>query len=109
VPTEPQLVSPEDAAHRVSAGAVLIDVRSQAGREANGSIPGALVTDRDDLDARFGSGGITEPSTPIVVICGSVAGSRPVVEALLGRGYSDVVHVAGGFAAWAGAGLPTAR
>jgi len=109
VPAEPALISPEDAARRVSEGAVLIDVRSQAGREADGSVPGALITDRNDLDARFGPGGITDPDTPVVVICGSVQGSRPVAEALVERGYSDVSHVEGGFPAWAAAGLPTAR
>jgi rhodanese-related sulfurtransferase len=38
--------------------------------------------------------------TPIVVICGSVNGSGPVTQALLKKGFVDVVHVEGGAAAW---------
>ncbi|GAA2394347.1 hypothetical protein GCM10010170_108200 [Dactylosporangium salmoneum] len=102
---EPPLVSPAEAARRVEAGAVLVDVRSAPRRAADGTIPGALIANRDDLGARFG------PDSPhrqasVVVVCGSVDGSRPVAAALIEQGFTDVAHVEGGFAAWAEAGLP---
>lgn len=109
----PTLVTPADAARRVDDGAVLIDVRSAPRRAADGTVPGALVADRTNLAAEFGLDSplrhapVISLDTPIVVVCGSVNGSRPVAEDLIGRGFTNVVHVEGGFAAWAGAGLPT--
>ncbi|WP_432995415.1 rhodanese-like domain-containing protein [Dactylosporangium sp. CA-233914] len=106
------LVPPTDAERRVAAGAVLVDVRSAPRRAADGAIPGAIIADRTNLAEEFGLDSpdrhapITSHETPIVVVCGSVDGSRPVAEALIEQGFTDVVHVEGGFAAWAAAGLP---
>lgn len=103
------LVTPQEAAARVAEGALLIDVRGDAGRAEHGTIPDAVIADRYDLDAALSAGSrsrITRPDSPIVVICGSVRGSGPVAAALLARGFTDVVHVDGGFAAWRDAGLP---
>jgi rhodanese-related sulfurtransferase len=106
------LVAPNEGAARVAAGAVLVDVRSAAGRAAAGTVPGAVVVDRYALHTAFdltSAGvvpGVTSPATPIVVLCGSVRGSGPVAAALLARGFTDVVHVEGGFPAWRDAGLP---
>ncbi|MFD6093571.1 rhodanese-like domain-containing protein [Oerskovia sp. NPDC060338] len=105
---QPLLTPATDAGDRVAAGAFLVDVRSPGGRASAGAIPGATVTDREDLDAIFGS--VAAPAvsldTPIVVVCGSERGSGPVAEALAARGYTNVSHVEGGFPAWRDAGLP---
>lgn len=107
------LVTARDAAARVARGAVLVDVRSEAGRVANGTIPPATVVDRYGLDEAFDLEAATrlapvvDLDTPVVVVCGSVRGSGPVAAALRARGYTDVVHVEGGFDAWREAGLPT--
>lgn len=101
------LVTPQQAADRVARGALLIDVRGDAGRAEHGTIPGAVVADRYHLDATVSPGSRdVQPAAPIVVICGSVRGSGPVAAALLDRGFTDVVHLDGGFAAWRDAGLP---
>lgn len=104
----PALQDPTDAAARVADGALLVDVRSAAGRSATGAIPGARIVDRTDLDAVFGPVGapVISLDTPVVVVCGSESGSGPVAEALAERGYTAVSHVAGGFPAWRSAGLP---
>jgi thiosulfate/3-mercaptopyruvate sulfurtransferase len=102
-PTTPQLVSPVDASKRVADGAVLVDVRSAPRRAADGAIPGAVIADRNDLKAVFG---LVSVDTPIVVVCGSVDGSRTVAEALVTEGFVNVAHVDGGFAQWRDAGLP---
>lgn len=100
------------AAARVADGAVLIDVRSAAGRESTGAIPGATVVDRYEVEERFDLASATRlPAvlsldTPVVVVCGSVRGSGPVAAALREKGYTDVVHVEGGAGAWRDAGLP---
>ncbi|HWJ84174.1 MAG TPA: rhodanese-like domain-containing protein [Cellulomonas sp.] len=100
------------AAARVADGAFLIDVRSAAGRESTGSIPGATVVDRYTVDETFDLTSATKLApvlsldTPIVVVCGSVRGSGPVAAALREKGYTNVVHVEGGAGAWRDAGLP---
>ncbi|UJP39451.1 rhodanese-like domain-containing protein [Cellulomonas palmilytica] len=109
------LVAPQTAAQRLAEGAVLVDVRSDAGRATTGSIPGAHVVDRYRVDETFdlAAAARLEPvvslDTPIVVVCGSVRGSGPVAAALRAKGYTDVVHVEGGAPAWAEAGLPVER
>lgn len=98
---------PVEAAAEVAQGALLVDVRSSGGRAAHGEIPGSTLLDRTDLDALFGPAHapVISIDTPVVVVCGSENGSRPVAEALAARGYT-VSHVDGGFPAWKAAGLP---
>lgn len=106
------LVSPADAAARVAAGAVLVDVRSDAGRARTGAIPGATVLDRyavdDDFDLAAAArvAPVVSLDTPIVVVCGSVRGSGPVAAELRAKGFTNVVHVEGGAPAWKESGLP---
>lgn len=105
-------VTPGEAARRVADGAVLVDVRSAAGRAATGAIPGAQVVDRYAVDQDFDLGSaarlapVLSLDTPIVVVCGSVRGSGPVAAALRAKGFTQVVHVEGGAGAWRDAGLP---
>jgi len=103
----PALRPPAEAAAEVARGALLVDVRSAGGRAAHGEIPGSTLLDRTDLDALFGPAHapVISIDTPVVVVCGSENGSRPVAEALAARGYT-VSHVDGGFPAWRDAGLP---
>ena len=99
------LVTQEQAVARVDAGAVLIDVRGAAGRAKAGVLSGATVVAKDEVTERFGLDSpdrapeVESADTPIVV-CGSVRGSGPVAAELIGRGFTDVVHVEGGFPAW---------
>jgi thiosulfate/3-mercaptopyruvate sulfurtransferase len=107
---DPELISPVEASRRVAGGAILIDVRSAPRRAADGTIPTALVIDRNQLDAAFGPDAAdpvaASTQTPVVVVCGTVDGSRPVAEALRERGFLNVAHVDGGFAQWRRDGLP---
>lgn len=96
------LVTAEEAVARVTAGALLIDVRSAAGRSTAGELAGATVVAKDEVTQRFSPGAPTvlaSPEQPIVVVCGSERGSGPVAVELLGLGFTDVVQVAGGFPA----------
>jgi rhodanese-related sulfurtransferase len=99
------LVTAEEAIARVTAGAVLVDVRSAEGRAAAGELEGATVVAKSDVGRRFSLvspdliAAVTGPDTPIVVVCGSVRGSGPVAAELRGLGFTQVVHVEGGFPA----------
>ena len=112
-PAEAPLVDAASAGRAVQEGALLVDVRSDAGRAAAGGLPQAVVVAKTEVAERFAVGAPTavpqlrDRDQPIVVVCGSPAGSGPVVAQLLAAGFTDVVHVAGGFPAWKAAGLPT--
>ena len=111
--TEPELLTAAEGAKWVQNGAVLIDVRSQPTRERVGGIAGAIVVDRERLTELFGAESperLTEVHSaehPIVVVCGSVAGSQPVADWLVEHGHTAVAHVDGGFESWKAAGQPT--
>lgn len=89
------LVTAQDAARRVADGAVLIDVRSDAGRAEAGELPGARVVAKSRIATLDG----LALDTPVVLFCGSVRGSGPSAQALRERGFTNVVHVEGGFPA----------
>lgn len=109
---EPALVPASLAGAAVAGGALLFDVRSAPTRERQGGLPQARLADRARVAEQFGLDsaerfdGVDSLDRPIVVVCGSENGSRPVAEELVSLGFTNVVHVAGGFPAWAAAGLP---
>jgi rhodanese-related sulfurtransferase len=88
--------SAEDARARIGRGALLVDVRSDEGRAAAGSIEGATVVLKEDV-AAFAE--TLDPEREVVVFCGTTAGSGPVADFLVGRGFVAVAHVDGGFEA----------
>ena len=85
-----------DARDRIERGALLIDVRSDAGREANGAIEGATVVAKADV-AAFAE--TLDKDREVVIFCGTTAGSGPVADYLDEHGFSAVSHVDGGFEA----------
>jgi len=85
-----------EARDRVERGALLIDVRSDAGRAASGSIEGATVVAKADV-AAFAE--TIDKDREVVIFCGTTAGSGPVADYLDDHGFSAVSHVDGGFEA----------
>jgi len=104
--TEIASTSAEDARTRVEKGALLIDVRSEAGRAANGAIEGATVVAKDEV-AAFAE--TLDKDQEVVIFCGTTAGSGPVADYLDDSGFTAVSHVEGGFDALAAEGLPTTK
>ncbi len=80
----------------------LIDVRGAGEREA-GVIPDSIGVALGDLGAWAAA---AAAAGPVIVQCH--AGTRAVIGAsvLVGRGFSDVTPMAGGFDVWAASGLP---
>ncbi|MBO0772128.1 MAG: rhodanese-like domain-containing protein [Actinobacteria bacterium] len=96
----------------MDAGALLVDIRPQAQRAAEGEVPGALVVERNVLEWRF------DPRSParlpqasgydrqVIVMCSESYTSSLAAAALQDIGLRNATDLAGGFLAWKAAGLP---
>ena len=106
-------VSPQDAAARVAAGALLVDIRPAAQRAREGEVPGSLVVERNVLEWRFDPASdarlpqATGYDVHVIVLCSEGYTSSLAADALRSLGLHRATDVVGGFSAWAAAGLPT--
>jgi rhodanese-related sulfurtransferase len=106
-------VTPAEAARRVAGGAVLVDIRPQWQRAAEGEVPGALVVERNHLEWRFDPESdarlpqATGYDVDVVVLCQEGYTSSLAADALRSLGLERSSDVIGGFRAWAADGLPT--
>lgn len=110
----PELITATEAAQRVAAGALIVDVRPERFLAESGTNALATWVDRKNMDAYFTPGGehylaqaLADTDREVIVMCGSVKGSEPMAQWLLENGRAHVSHVDGGFDAWRDAGLPT--
>ncbi|MGY1822378.1 rhodanese-like domain-containing protein [Geodermatophilus sp. SYSU D00079] len=108
-------LEPEEAAARMAAGALLVDTRPAAQREADGEVPGALVVERNVLEWRFDPASdarlpeATGYDVEVVVLCNEGYSSSLAAASLRDLGLSRATDVVGGYQAWRAAGLPTTR
>jgi rhodanese-related sulfurtransferase len=108
-------LTPVEAAERVAAGALLVDTRPAAQRAREGSVPGALVVERNVLEWRFDPRSdarlpeATGYDVEIVVLCSEGYSSSLAADSLRALGLERSADVIGGFHAWAAAGLPVLR
>jgi rhodanese-related sulfurtransferase len=106
-------LSPAQAAAAVAGGALLVDIRPHAQRAAEGGVPGALVVERNVLEWRFDPRSdarlpqATGYDVRPIIMCSEGYTSSLAAVALQDLGLSLATDLAGGFAAWAQAGLPT--
>jgi rhodanese-related sulfurtransferase len=105
-------VTPQEADTLRGEGAVLIDIRPHANREAEGEIPGALPVERIHLEWRLSPDsewrlpGVTAESH-VIVFCNEGYSSSLAARDLQLLGLPRATDLIGGFRAWAAAGLPT--
>jgi rhodanese-related sulfurtransferase len=102
-PEAPSITPSELSARRASGTApVVIDVRTHE-EYAAGHIPGALNIPFDQVAGR-----ISEVDAPhgVALYCMVGPRARKGETALLSVGYTPVLHLEGGLAAWLAAGLP---
>ncbi|MCQ4082935.1 rhodanese-like domain-containing protein [Streptomyces sp. RB6PN25] len=93
-------------------GALLVDIRYAALRDRDGTIPGALVVERNELEWRLDP--LCDHRLPeaahhgqrIVVICNEGYASSLAAASLQALGLHRATDLAGGFQAWRAAGLP---
>ena len=83
-------------------GTVVLDVRTAA-EFAEGHLPGAVNIDVTAADFAERIAGL-DKSTPYAVYCHSGNRSAVAVRAMTDAGFTDVLHLAGGIAAWTSAG-----
>jgi rhodanese-related sulfurtransferase len=105
-------LGPAEAWAAVRDGALLVDIRPQAQRAAEGEVPGALIIERNVLewrldpasDARLPEAGSYD--LRVVVMCSAGYTSSLAAASLQDLGLSAATDLDGGFQAWARAGLP---
>lgn len=84
---------------------VIVDVRDAAEREADGAIPGSIHASRGmlefhaDPDSSIHNPAL-DPDKRVVLYCGTGGRSALAAKTLQDMGFTDVVSLAGGFAAW---------
>ncbi|RAJ55455.1 rhodanese-related sulfurtransferase [Streptomyces sp. Amel2xB2] len=106
-------LAPEEAAHaQREEGALLVDIRYAELRERDGTIPGALIVERNELEWRL------DPTCPhrspeatglglhVVVVCNEGYASGLAARSLRDLGLHRATDLDGGFQAWRSAGLP---
>lgn len=107
----PHRLSPAEALEAQAEGALLIDIRGDDQRRADGLIPGAVVVPRNVLEWRC------DPASPrrhaairrwdqvIVLVCHEGFQSSLAAATLQRLGLRNATDLDGGFAAWREAGL----
>ena len=95
-------------------GGVIVDTRSHEQRVAGGVIPGSIRVHRNVLEWRVdpSSGWFDERFAPydgpVIVMCHEGYSSSLAAATLQRLGMTRATDMAGGFEAWAAAGLPVA-
>ena len=108
-------VNATEAYSRASRGALLVDIRYEALRRRDGTLPDALIIERNELQWRL------DPLCPyrlpqaehhdldVLVLCNEGYASSLAAVDLHELGLHRATDVVGGFQAWAAAGLPVTR
>lgn len=106
-------LDPTSASRELAEGALLVDIRPLEQRRRDGEIPGALAIDRNVLEWRLDPQSewrvpqVTGHAQRMVLFCTDGYASSLAVGTLLDLGLVNATDVAGGYRAWAAAGLPT--
>jgi rhodanese-related sulfurtransferase len=109
---EIERIGPEEAASAMSAGAVLVDIRSESQRQRDGVVPGSVFLPRNALEWRCDPASewrderVSDPSRRLIVMCDEGYQSSLAVANLKRLGLELATDLDGGFQAWRSAGLP---
>jgi rhodanese-related sulfurtransferase len=104
-------LTPRQAFEASQAGALLVDTRPQINRRIEGTIPGAVVVERNVLEWRLDP--TSEACLPeaaagrqVVLFCNEGYASSLAAVSLQDLGVSRATDLVGGYRAWRAAGLP---
>ena len=107
-------VGPHEALRELGEGALLLDIRSESQRAADGVVPDAIWFARNVLEWRCDPaceayddrvGGLDRR---LIVMCDEGYQSSLAAATLQQLGFAAATDLAGGFQAWRAAGLPVA-
>jgi rhodanese-related sulfurtransferase len=105
-------LKPSQAASAISAGAVLVDIRSELQRERDGIVPGSVHFPRNVLEWRCDPASparderVCNPADQLIVMCNEGYQSSLAAANLKRLGFERATDLEGGFQAWRAAGLP---
>ena len=105
-------LQPHAAVEAVRAGAVLVDIRSDAQRAADGLVPGTIRIARNVLEwrcdpqSRWRDPAVSEPGLHVLLLCHEGYQSSLAAATLQRLGLPRATDVIGGMEAWRAAGLP---
>ncbi|MFV2114289.1 rhodanese-like domain-containing protein [Micromonospora sp. LOL_025] len=105
-------LTPHQTVEAVRTGALLVDTRTDAQRQEQGDLPGAIVIDRTVLEWRLDPASAwripeaTAYDQHIVVVCRQGYSSSLAVASLRALGLHRATDMIGGVQAWREAGLP---
>ncbi|MGY5011794.1 winged helix-turn-helix domain-containing protein [Streptomyces sp. 900105755] len=105
-------LAPLDAARELADGALLVDVRADLVRRAEGEIPGSLVMDRNVLEWRLDPCSAwrieeaVDHSLRAIIMCSQGYMSSMAAAGLHDLGLRRATDIVGGYEAWRAAGLP---
>jgi rhodanese-related sulfurtransferase/mannose-6-phosphate isomerase-like protein (cupin superfamily) len=105
-------LSPHEAHEAGKTGALLVDIRPEGQRAIEGSIPGALIVERNVLEWRFDPTSnsrlpiATDHNLQVIVFCSEGYTSSLAAASLQDLGLLCATDIVGGFQAWRAAGLP---
>jgi phage tail sheath protein FI/rhodanese-related sulfurtransferase len=109
-------IQPAEAAAALAAGALLVDIRSEAQVDRDGRIPGAVHHPRNVLEWRVDpASGHSDPALAgalerrVIVVCDEGYQSSLAAATLQDLGVRGATDVVGGFRAWRAAGLGVER
>jgi len=108
-------VGPQEASDAAAAGALLIDIRSDHQREADGVVPGAIYFPRNVLEWRCDPASeghdprVDSLDRPLIVMCNEGYASSLAALTLQQIGFANATDLDGGYQAWRAAGLPTEK
>lgn len=93
------------------AGALIVDIRPEANRRAEGEIPGSLPVERIVLEWRLDPAGEYRlpgftADTPVIIVCNEGYASSLAARDVRRLGVRMATDLIGGFRAWVAAGLP---
>ena len=98
-------VQPQDLAQEIADGAIVIDTRDSADREAEGALPGAVIVTRNVLEWRMSPSsptrleGITADSR-VIIVCNDGFSSSIAAASLHNLGLPRATDLVGGYRAW---------
>jgi rhodanese-related sulfurtransferase len=106
-------LDPGQAAKEQAAGALIVDIRPDAQRRAEGEIPGSLVLERNVLEWRLDPTSTARipaasDALRVIVACSQGYTSSLAAASLQDLGLDAATDIVGGFLAWQAIGLPTA-